>query len=169
VEVVGEWKVRTVRLCPVDRFAVSSLEANKDMAAPKQDSREFIECLAEPVGGRIDDRVPAHRTSEDSRVEWKRCELTLLEADVWMCAPSSSEHSPRHVHADDIEAAFSQESRDTTRPAPDVSDCTSWPTLGQLDERHEERPVYGTLGRWADLGPYELDVPRRRRVVDRSG
>ena len=145
------------------------LKSKKQVTPRYQDPHQLAECLGEPIRRCVDDRVPAHSTCEHSRVDRKCIELTFFELDVRMRGPSDREHRLGHVHADDIEATFRHESRYSAWPTPDIGDTIDGVSLDQLDEGHEQRPVDRGFCRWADVRAYELDIPRRCHVVDRSG
>ena len=118
---------------------------------------------------REDDRVPAHRTSENTRCDRKVIELTLLKSDMWVCDPSGGEHCLRHVHADNVEATFRHKRRGSAWPASNIGDVEDRLSLDQLDEGQEQRLVDRAFCRRTDRGPHELDIPRRCSVIDGSG
>ena len=150
VPVADEWQVCTVRISSVYRLTLRL--KRKEYVTPRcQDPRQFAECLGEPIRRCVDDRVPAHGTSERSRFDRKGIELTLFELDVRMCGPSDSEHRLGHVHADDVEAMFGQKGRHSAWSAPNIGNSTIGSSLDQLDEGHEQRLVDGTFCCRADL------------------
>jgi hypothetical protein len=59
--------------------------------------------------------------------------------------------------------------RHPTGSTADVCHPSTAARCDELDERHQQPPVDRTLGRCADLGPHEPDVPFDRRLVDGSG
>ena len=86
-----------------------------------------------------------------------------------MCGPSDGEHRLGNIHPNDVEALFRHEGCHSSRTAADVGYLTDASCCDQLCKGNEQRPVDGSFCRRADFSPYELNIPRRRYVVDRSG
>jgi hypothetical protein len=139
------------------------------MATRHQDPRQLAECLVEPIRRRIDDRVPTDSTSEHSRLNGQRVELTLFELDVRMCGAGDGKHRSGHVQADDIETVIRQESSHSPWPTPDIGNPTGGLSLDQIDEGHELGEVGGALCRRTDGSAYELGICLGRVIEDMAG
>jgi hypothetical protein len=110
-------------------------------------------------GRRVDDRVPAGDPAQRSVLEREVVQLALLERDPRMGGTGGGDHRRRHVEPHDVDAALGEERGDPPGPAPDVGDACAGLGGHRLGERRQERPVRRRLGRRADLGPDEREVP----------